>query len=52
MTVKNRILMIRLSEKLDKRPVYSKQLGVTAKLQRTAAAQVQDTDGSSGKERE
>lgn len=35
MIVKDRILIIRLSEKLSKNPAYSQQLGVSAQLQRS-----------------
>ncbi len=52
MTVKDRILVIRLSEKLDKRPAYSQQLGVSVQLQRTAARRDDYTDISTKKGRE
>ena len=35
MNVKNRILLIRLSEKLSKNPAYSQQLGLSAQLQKS-----------------
>lgn len=39
MTVKNRILAIRLSEKLDKNTAYSQQLGVKAQLRKCRSMQ-------------
>ena len=42
MTVKNRILAIRLSQKLDKKPAYSQQLGVNAQLRKSGSRQVED----------
>lgn len=35
MNVKNRILLIRLSEKLSKNPAYSQQLGLSAQLRKS-----------------
>ena len=46
MTIKSRILTIRLAEKLDRKPSYSEQLGLNVRLRRSGTYDLDEITGT------